>query len=63
MENTFTSEDEPKRVCGENSVRRKVRTAKTPYGEKSYGENSHGEKSYGEKSWHRSKVSISVRIT
>ena len=35
MENTFTRGDEPKLVHGENSVRRKSRTAKIPYGENS----------------------------
>ena len=35
MENTFTSEDEPKQVYSKNSVRRKFRTTKIPHGENS----------------------------
>ena len=59
MENTFTSEVEPKQVYGENSVRRKFRTAKIPYGENSLrrkfrtAKNPYGENSYGEKSVRR----------
>ena len=39
---------------GEKSARRKIRTAKNPFFEKSYGENSQGENSYGENSGHES---------
>ena len=35
MGNTFTKEDEPQQVYGENSVRQKFRTVKYPYDENS----------------------------
>ena len=71
MENTFKSEDEPKQVYGENSVRRKFRTAKIPYGENSVRRKIRTAKiptaktPYGEKSkrWkHRTAKSPTAKI-
>ena len=47
--------------CGEKSVRRKFLTAKNPYGEKSYSENSYGKNSYDGNSSHDSGAVKCVR--
>ena len=45
---------------GENSLRRKLRTAKVPFGKNSYVENSYGQKSYVKNSYCAPPTKLSV---